>query len=241
MKFAGFPRDVRYTPAPAPLFGPLLESIDDLVELKCTLRAIGLLHQARGRPRWLSEGDLLEDRTLLAALRRQDMPPREAVRSGMHQAVERGTFLCLALSADGPQERVYLLNDDAGRRATEALVGQGLAAPVTPPLTRDPGKDGPDQRPNIFILYEENIGMVTPLLSEEMKEAEQSYPARWIEEAFKVAVGRNRRSWRYIEATLRRWATEGKDDGEYRRHTEEDLGKEDLLAYLRRRGRLPQP
>ena len=50
MNFAGFPRKVRFTPVPSPLFGPLLEQIDDLSELKCTLRLIWLLHQKRGYP-----------------------------------------------------------------------------------------------------------------------------------------------------------------------------------------------
>ena len=38
MAFGGFPRRVQYTPVPSPVFGPLLEEIDDLGELKCTLR-----------------------------------------------------------------------------------------------------------------------------------------------------------------------------------------------------------
>ena len=40
MPSSEFPPRVRYTPVPNPLFGPLLEQIDDLAELKCTLRVI---------------------------------------------------------------------------------------------------------------------------------------------------------------------------------------------------------
>ena len=50
MKFNGFPDRVRSIPAPAPLFGTLLEQIDDLAELKCLLRVLWLLQQKKGYP-----------------------------------------------------------------------------------------------------------------------------------------------------------------------------------------------
>ena len=59
------------------------------------------------------------------------------------------------------------------------------------------------ERPNIFRLYEENIGPLTPLIAEMLRDAEKTYPADWIEEAFKIAVENNVRRWRYIEAILR--------------------------------------
>jgi len=57
-------------------------------------------------------------------------------------------------------------------------------------------------RPNIFILYEQNIGLLTPPIADELRQAEQTYPAGWIEEAFREAVSLNKRSWRYIRAIL---------------------------------------
>ena len=47
MAFSGFPRDTLYTPTPDPLFGQLLEEIQDLTELKVTLRGMWLLHHKR--------------------------------------------------------------------------------------------------------------------------------------------------------------------------------------------------
>ncbi|MFQ6001984.1 MAG: DnaD domain protein, partial [Anaerolineae bacterium] len=61
-----------------------------------------------------------------------------------------------------------------------------------------------------------------PLIAEELREAEKTYPAAWIEEAFKIAVERNARNWRYIQAILERWAREGKDDGKAGRDSKED-------------------
>ena len=67
--------------------------------------------------------------------------------------------------------------------------------------------------------------MLTPMIAEELKEAEKLYPASWIESAFKEAVTRNKRSWRYISRILERWASEGKEYGEPRRGLEADRDK----------------
>ena len=79
-----------------------------------------------------------------------------------------------------------------------------------------------ETRPNIFVLYEQNIGLISPLIAQELMEAEATYPQGWIEEAFKIAVERNIRNWRYIKRILERWATEGKEDAKAKRSPEED-------------------
>jgi DnaD/phage-associated family protein len=71
-------------------------------------------------------------------------------------------------------------------------------------------------------LYEENIGALTPLISEELRAAERDYPPGWIEEAIRLAVERNARNWRYIRRVLERWQAEGKDRGLTKRPTQAD-------------------
>ena len=50
------------------------------------------------------------------------------------------------------------------------------------------------ERPNIFTLYEQNIGLLTPLIADQLRDMEKSYPPDWIDEAFTIAVGRNKRA-----------------------------------------------
>jgi len=38
----------------------------------------------------------------------------------------------------------------------------------------------PPERPNIFKLYEENIGPLTPLIADALKDAEKTYPPEWV-------------------------------------------------------------
>jgi DNA replication protein len=113
----------------------------------------------------------------------------ETLRQALDSAVEHGALLHSTLNINGVLEDVYSVTVDS----------------YQPPAV------------NIFALYEQNIGMITPMIAEELKEAEKLYPPQWIEEAFKEAVTLNKRSWKYIARILERWASEGKDSGEYRR------------------------
>ena len=211
MAFSGFPRGVRSTPVPNPVFGELLEQIDDLAEMRCTLRLVWLLHQKKGSPRWVSHRELMDDRALLRAMSAGGGDAEAEVRRGLGLALRRGTILA-SRGADAGSER-YTLNTEEGRRAAASDPADGADG--------DAGTtawEGPGERPNIYGLYEDNIGMLSPMIAEELKEAEELYPQSWIEDAFREAVRANRRSWRYVSAILERWEREGKSDGEPGRH-----------------------
>jgi DnaD/phage-associated family protein len=68
------------------------------------------------------------------------------------------------------------------------------------------------ERPNIFRLYEANIGPLTPMMAEMLKEDALEYPAQWIEDAVSEAVERNIRNWRYVRAILKTWKEKGRED-----------------------------
>ena len=217
-----FPARTKYIPVPAQALGPLLAEIDSLAELKCTLRLIGMVHQRRSKRLWVTTSELENDSILADALAQEPEGSKQAIIKGVQLAITRGTLL----EAEQNNEKVLFLNDEPGRKAM-AQLGEVIVEEPAPPSQCD-------DRPNIFVLYEQNIGSLTPLLTEELKEAESVYPWPWIEEAFRIAVSLNHRSWRYIARILERWATEGKDDGEPRRHSQ----KIDRKEYLRRYGYL---
>ena len=209
MTDGGFPARVRSTPVPNPVLGPLLEQIEDIAELKCTLRLVKLLHEKKGFPRSVSHGELLADPVLAKGLAAAPGGPRAAVERGVRLAVRRGVFIKTSGGPAGAVDRAYLLNTEANRRAVERTGSAGVA---------DAGDDpepfeGPFERPNVFSVYEDNIGMLNPMIAEELKDAEERYPQDWIEEAFREAVKSNKRSWRYVSAVLERWEREGRGDG----------------------------
>jgi DnaD/phage-associated family protein len=113
---------------------------------------------------------------------------------------------------NGPKisEDWYFINTVKGRQAI-ALIRQGRLREVKSAL--------PDeaririQRPNIFVLYEQNISVLTPMIAEQLRDMEKTYAPEWINDAFEIAISRNKRHLRYIQHILKRWETEGRDNG----------------------------
>lgn len=210
--FSGFPSGkVRIVGMPEPVFTDLIPLIDDLDELKLTLHVIWKLGRQRGKVRYLRRADLKSDRALLAGL---GEAPIAALDAALERAVERGTLLRVKAGRGKSAEELYFANTPKGRAAVEAISrGERIDDDLAPWET---------DRPNIFTLYEQNIGMLTPLIAEELREAEQTYPSEWIEEAFREAVKLNKRSWKYIRAILERWRIEGKEDEAFERSDEAD-------------------
>jgi len=202
--FSGFPSGkVAMVGIPRLAFTQLLPLIDDLAELKLTFHVLWRLSEQRGKARYLSFDDLTSDDTLLASL--SEMPgDRSAARTlenALDRAVERGTLLQVKPPRSAGFDTLYFANTAKGRAAAEAVSRGEL-----------PDKVEPGDRPNIFTLYEQNIGILTPLIVDELREAEQSYPPAWVEDAFREAVDLNKRSWRYIRAILERWEAEGRGE-----------------------------
>ena len=64
---------------------------------------------------------------------------------------------------------------------------------------------------NVFTLYEKNIGVIPgSQVAEELIEAEKTYPAQWLEDAFDEAVAQDVRRWAYIRAILASWSNGGR-------------------------------
>lgn len=66
---------------------------------------------------------------------------------------------------------------------------------------------------DVFKHYENNIGTITKTMGDVLGDAIEVYPNTWIVDAIDIAVKNNKRSWAYTEAILKRWNTEGKDNG----------------------------
>jgi len=216
--FAGFPAGALAIAVPNLFFTALLPYIDDPAELVVTVYFFFAHARKKGQPRFLTYAELAADGTLAAAL---ESLADGALRRGLNAAVERGTLLRLAVEHDGRAEELFFLNMPAGRRAM-AAAGAGELD-----VGRLPSEVGGGRRPlpNIFALYEENIGTIGPLIAEELKDVEARYPREWIEAAFREAVSLNKRSWSYVAAILRRWEAEGPDYEKAGRDTERDRGK----------------
>ena len=184
-KFIGFTDQETFTQVPDSLFRELLSEIDSAGELKVTLYALWRFEHMENRVRFLREKDFGE------------VFPDPA--ASLEKAVERGTLLRAARTK---ADALYFLNSPRGRAAAEGFAqgawSPGAAVSVPPP-----------ERPNLFKLYEENIGPLTPLLADALKDDEQTFSPEWVAEAIGEAVKNNKRNLKYVEAILRHWKEEG--------------------------------
>ncbi len=217
-QFPGFPPSkTQLVSLPEAVFSELLPLIDDLAELKLTLHCYWRLTQGQGTVRYIRRRDLMNDEVLLNGLKQDHGgDPRQILETALERATARGTLLHVCAERDGERQDCYFANTSKGRAAVRRIE-QGewpdedqIATPI--PVTR----------PNIFVLYEQNIGLLQPLIADELRQAQEDYPEEWIEEAFRLAAEANVRRWSYVRAILERWSTEGKSDATDRRDSETD-------------------
>ncbi|MEA3396404.1 MAG: DnaD domain protein [Chloroflexota bacterium] len=213
-QFSGFPEGkAALVQLPDLLFTDLIPIINDLLELQVTLLILWRLARRRAQVApWVTRAELLADAAVQQAL---GSGGEAALDGALARAVARGTLLAAEHARAAGVERRYLANGPQGR-----MVAAAWRRGVEPAQAEVPA------RPNIYTLYEQNVGPLTALLSEDLQEAEKTYPAAWIEDAFREAVRLNKRSWKYIRAILERWQTEGRDEISRR------AGEEDGRRYI---------
>ena len=214
-QFKGFPAKMQFTPLPNLFLSRLLPQISDIIELKTTLHIFWSLYSKRGYPRFITYRELLGNTSLMSSFREGEKAPDEILRQALEMATNRGTILHMLLDRDGAPEDIYFLNTKSDRQVMAKiqdgeLILNGLKAGGEADIETE-------ELPDIFTLYEQNMGMLTPMIAEELREAEKLYPETWIRDAIKEAVNQNKRKWSYISAILERWSAEGRSDGTYRR------------------------
>ena len=214
-QFAGFPARMHFTYLPNLFFSSLLPQISDITELKTTLHVFKVLYHKRGYPRFVTYGELLGDKSLVSSLGETAKPSDQALRNALEMATQRGTILHIVLDRDGITEDIYLLNTERNRDIVAKIQNGEFDLPVW--QTARLSFVAATERPDIFTLYEQNIGMLTPMIADELLQAEKLYPVIWIEDAIREVVSLNKRSWRYIARILENWSSEGKRDGTHRR------------------------
>jgi DnaD/phage-associated family protein len=195
--FKGFTDSETFTQLPDSFFHHLLKEIKDVDELKVTVYFLWRIEHMDGPFRALCETDFDAKDLGLAA---------DEVASALEKACQRGSLL----KSQHDTDTFYFLNSPRGRAAAEVFAKGNWRASAQI-------KSAPMQRPNVFKLYEENIGLLTPLIADALKDAETTYSSEWIADAIELAVKNNKRNWKYCEAILKRWKEEGRAEKQNRR------------------------
>ena len=211
--FHGFSAKGSPVEIPANFFTELLQEIGDIYALKILLFAFQLGSGTEDQISYFIPDNMCaqyfaEDQT--------------SFWQGLSLAIEQDWLLDLETQIEGKLTRICLLNTPRNAAALEAIQ-QGK---MTLTLQGEPVQN---QRPDIFSLYEQNIGPLTPIIADSLKELETNYPPDWISKAIQTAVKNNARSLRYIEVVLQNWQEEGKyerTDRRRRQKTSEEFDPE---------------
>jgi len=212
--FDGFPVRMDFTPIPRIFIQQVLPSLDDIDQIKILLAAFNLIYQKKGNLRYARLNELRDSSSLADLLQAEDTSG-ERLKVLLANAVDRHILLAIDVAAPGVPDTLYFINGPAERDIVERIRSGQI---VIPGSTRAVSPVSEIPPPDIFSLYENNIGQLTPMIAEELKDALDTYHEGWIRDAIREAVNLNKRNWRYISRILERWATEGKKDGTHSRH-----------------------
>ena len=210
-EFKGFPDRMTFTPVPNLVFSSLLPQITDIAELKVLLHLFEIIYPKKGNPKFTSYREMLGHPGLVYDLKLQ---VEEGLTKTLSALVDKGIILTLSAEMAGVTDQIYIFNNEANRLNVARIMSGELALPgfkaerLLSAVAEEPV--------DIFTLYEQNIGILTPLIADELREAGKQYPKTWIGDAIKEAVSLNKRNWRYIARILEHWTAEGRDDGTHR-------------------------
>lgn len=207
--FSGFAQGpFTMTSLPGPFFSELLPLVDDLAELKVLLFCFWALPQKDGPFPYLLRRDFAGNVSLMdgIAVTDPDADPEVLLDAALERAIARGAMLRAVVEPDEAEPvTLYFVNTRLGRAALEQInAGEWKPGDLDRPVEILP------ERPNIYLLYEANIGPLTPMIADDLKDAAAEFPRDWLEEAIRISATANKRSMRYIRAVLERWRTEGK-------------------------------
>ncbi len=205
------------TAVPEALFRELLPQIEDAIELKLVLYLLWRVARQERPVPFVRRSEVVADTTFMESLGNDEPARIKALDRAFDQAVERG----VAFVASAAGDALYLLNTPKGRAALQGYE-QGQ---WSPDAFADVRLELGTQRPNIFELYEQNIGPLTPMIAESLRDAEAEYPYEWVEEAVRIALENNVRKWRYVEAILKSWQEKGRNDRKDQQDTEKERRK----------------
>jgi DnaD/phage-associated family protein len=193
---------------PEEFFTRVLPLFDDPDELKCMLLVFWYLQAREENTGYVTRVEMLADPVVAEVFGVES----KTLEKNFAAAIEKGVKHAVLLTARLDNEEYIFINTPRGAALLQGLNSGSWRAKET----GLPAISLADERPNIFTLYEQNIGVLTPIIADTLVDAEKTYPVEWIEEAMKISVERNARNWRFIEAILRSWKEKGRNEKDQR-------------------------
>ena len=90
-------------------------------------------------------------------------------------------------------------------------------------------KNEDDVLSQISRAYSSEIGIITPMIADELREASTAFPLQWTKDAIHEAAVQNKRGWKYVLAILTRWKSQGNQEAMNKPQTGGNYKPRDLI------------
>jgi len=217
-RFEGFPARMEFTPVPRIFINQVMPRLTSADEIKALLYVFNAVYQKKGGLRFVSYSELCDTLANSAETSPAGETWQAKLKESLAHAADHGLILALDIGSGPDADSLYFVNGPTEKEAVDRIKRGELKLEGIVPAEFPP--DAPPPKPDIFTLYESNIGQLTPMIAEELKDALATYPENWIAEAIKIALTQNKRNWYYVSRILERWTAEGKKDGAYKQDTQ---------------------
>ena len=194
-------------PFPVQLFTEILPRLHNESQLRATLYTWYAIMSKGSGQRYVYLSQLLTDPVLLSWF--THLGGKNGIQRGLDLSCREGIFLQLQIGED---DKILAPNDESGARLITDMKSESVAHHNQ---SRDSSPETNYETTvvsNVVEKYENEIGMLTPVIADMIAIAEQMYPTTWILEALDIAAQSNARSWKYVAAILARWKNEGKNN-----------------------------
>ncbi len=150
--------------------------------------------------------------SIRALARQAGLTPRNAF-TGAELAIARGLIEKTVSSTNTTKWRAVVTGDTA-------VLSQRIRT-VSPRASKPPVKEiketvkqneDDDALRKISRAYQAEIGVLTIMIADELREASTAYPVQWTLDAIHEAAVQNKRGWKYVLAILTRWKAQGNQE-----------------------------
>ena len=161
MSSTNIPKEIRYTPTPNLVFGKLLDEIKELNDLKFILRIIWMINQAKRVPKYITLEEIISDRIINAIIPKPNTEPDTFCKSILNKPQLLNLFLYHEININQSNTAVVALNTARNKTMLNKIKGLDKFDSVF-----QPNGDVSEESPNIFKLYEDNIGTLNPIITD---------------------------------------------------------------------------
>jgi len=138
------------------------------------------------------------------------LTPRNAY-NGAEKAIERGLIEKIVSSTNTTTWRAVVARDTGrvrkGYRTVSPHKGKVPVKEIKETIKEN--NEDVDALRKISRAYESEIGIITPMIADELREASTAYPLQWTLDAIHEAATQNKRGWKYVLGILTRWKAQG--------------------------------